>query len=131
MRRITDMQQQVEAMLRAGVSTHELFKAGNQIVKQSGIETPDKLLIFFHSIGLDIIELPSGYPSFGRIKNFDLEADMVVNFEFLYFGHTTGPFHIESSYLIRENGAECLHTLPKRLQVLPQSEGVEVQAGAA
>lgn len=129
--RITDMQQQVEAMLRAGVSTHELFKAGNQIVKQSGIETPDKLLIFFHSIGLDIIELPSGYPSFGRIKNFDLEADMVVNFEFLYFGHTTGPFHIESSYLIRENGAECLHTLPKRLQVLPQSEGVEVQAGAA
>jgi Xaa-Pro aminopeptidase len=120
--RITDMQQEVEAMLRAGTSTHEVFKAGTKIVQQSGIETPDKLLIFMHSIGLDIIELPSGYPSFGLIKNFDLEPDMVLNFEFLYFGHTTGPFHIESSYLIKENGAECLHTLPKGLQVLAADE---------
>jgi Xaa-Pro aminopeptidase len=123
--RITDLQQEVEAMLRAGVSTHDVFKAGMKIVKQSGIETPDKLLIFMHSIGLDIIELPAGYPSFGQIKSFDLEPDMVLNFEFLYFGHTTGPFHIESSYLIREGGADCLHTLPKQLHVLP----VQVEAG--
>jgi Xaa-Pro dipeptidase len=126
--RITDLQQQVEAMLRAGTSTHEVFRAGNKLVQQSGIETPDKLLIFMHSIGLDIIELPSGYPSFGLIKNFNLEADMVLNFEFLYFGHTTGPFHIESSYVIREGGAECLHTLPKQLQVLAANE---VSAGIA
>jgi Xaa-Pro aminopeptidase len=127
--RITDLQGQVEAMLRAGASTHEVFNAGSKLVKQSGIETPDKLLIFMHSIGLDIIELPSGYPSFGLIKNFDLEPDMILNFEFLYFGHTTGPFHIESSYLIREGGAECLHTLPKQLQVLGGDQ--ELGAGAA
>jgi Xaa-Pro aminopeptidase len=120
--RITDLQGQVEAMLRAGTSTHEVFKAGNELVQKSGIETPDKLLIFMHSIGLDIIELPSGYPSFGLIKNFDLEPDMILNFEFLYFGHTTGPFHIESSYLIREGGADCLHTLPKQLEVLAADE---------
>ncbi len=126
---ITDLQGQVEAMLRAGTSTHEVFKAGSKLVKQSGIETPDKLLIFMHSLGLDIIELPSGYPSFGLIKNFDLEPDMILNFEFLYFGHTTGPFHIESSYLIREGGAECLHTLPKQLQVLNGDQ--ELGAGAA
>jgi hypothetical protein len=54
---------------------------------------------------------------------------MILNFEFLYFGHTTGPFHIESSYLIREGGAECLHTLPKQLQVLTGEQ--ELGAGAA
>jgi Xaa-Pro aminopeptidase len=123
------MQQEVEAMLQAGKSTHELFKAGNELIQRSGIETPDKLLIFFHSIGLDIIELPTGYPSFGKIKNIDLEPDMVLNFEFLYFGHTTGPFHIESSYLIKRDGAECLHSLPKQLQVLPG--GLGEAAGAA
>ena len=129
--RITDMQQEVESMLRAGTNTHEVFKAGSKIIQQSGIETPDKLLIFMHSIGLDIIELPSGYPSFGAIKSFDLETDMVLNFEFLYFGHTSGPFHIESSYLIRDDRAECLHTLPKQLQVLPVDSTREVSVGAA
>lgn len=122
--RITDMQQEVESTLRAGASTHDVFKNGMKLVKSSGIETPDKLLIFMHSIGLDIIELPSGYPSFGLIKNFDLEPDMILNFEFLYFGHTTGPFHIESSYLIKDGGTECLHTLPKGLQVLPVDQEV-------
>ena len=102
-----------------------------KIIQESGIETPDKLLIFMHSIGLDIIELPSGYPSFGAIKSFNLETDMVLNFEFLYFGHTSGPFHIESSYLIRDDGAECLHTLPKQLQVLPVGSTQEVSAGVA
>ena len=129
--RIADMQQEVESMLRAGKNTHEIFQAGSKIIKQSGIETPDKLLIFMHSIGLDIIELPSGYPSFGAIKGFDLETDMVLNFEFLYFGHTSGPFHIESSYLIRKDHAECLHTLPKHLQVLPTGSAQEVIAGVA
>ena len=129
--RITEMQQETEALLRAGVSTHEIFKKGSQIIKQSGIETPDKLLIFFHSIGLDIIELPSGYPSFGLIKNFELEPDMILNFEFLYFGHTSGPFHIESSYLIKEGGAECLHTLPKDLEVLAHDARQETPVGVA
>lgn len=129
--RIYEMQQETEAMLRAGVSTHDIFKAGSKIIKKSGIETPDKLLIFFHSIGLDIIELPSGYPSFGLIKNFDLEPGMIMNFEFLYFGHVVGPFHIESSYLIKENGAECLHTLPKQLEVVADGAHAETSVGAA
>ena len=73
--------------------------------------------MFQHSIGLVIIELPSGYPAFGRLKDFALEEDTVVNFEFLYFGHTLAPYHLESSYLIGRDGAECLHTLPHALTV--------------
>ena len=82
------------------------------------LPTPRKTLVFLHSIGLDIIELPSGYPAFGRLKDFELEENTVVNFEFLYFGHTLAPYHLESSYLIGRDDAECLHTLPHELTVV-------------
>jgi hypothetical protein len=81
------------------------------------VPTPKKTLVFMHSIGLDIIELPSSYPAFGRLKDFELEANTVVNFEFLYFGHSVAPYHLESSYLIRDGEPECLHTLPQELIV--------------
>ena len=101
--------------LKAGSTTHEAWRAISQIAWGLDIPTPRKLLVFIHSIGLDIIELPSSYPAFGRLKDFVLEPGTVVNFEFLYFGHSVSPYHIESSYLIGEQGAECLHTMPQQL----------------
>lgn len=114
---ISDAQQEAAALLRAGMTTHEAWAAISRIAYAMDIPTPKKTLVFFHSIGLDIIELPSGYPAFGRLKDFRLDANTVINFEFLYFGHSVDPFHLESSYLIRENGAECLHTLPQKLLI--------------
>jgi Xaa-Pro aminopeptidase len=104
--------------LRAGVTTHEAWSAISKIAYAMPVPTPRKTLVFLHSIGLDIIELPSGYPAFGRLKNFELEQNTVVNFEFLYFGHSLAPYHLESSYLIRADGAECLHTLPHALTIV-------------
>jgi Xaa-Pro aminopeptidase len=104
--------------LKAGSTTHEAWRAISQIAWNLDIPTPRKLLVFIHSIGLDIIELPSSYPAFGRLKDFVLEPGTVVNFEFLYFGHSVAPFHIESSYVIGEQGPECLHSMPQQLQEL-------------
>jgi Xaa-Pro aminopeptidase len=103
--------------LRAGVTTHEAWQAISRIAYAMDVPTPKKTLVFFHSIGLDIIELPSSYPAFGRLKDFELEEDTVLNFEFLYFGHSVAPYHLESSYLIERNGARCLHTMPHELIV--------------
>ena len=103
--------------LRAGLTTHQAFKEMSRIAWSLDVPTPRKTLVFLHSIGLDIIELPSGYPAFGRLKDFELEEGTVVNFEFLYFGHSVAPYHLESTYLIGKDGAECLHTLPHELIV--------------
>lgn len=110
---------QAEAVkvLRAGITTHEAWQAISRIAYAMDVPTPRKTLVFFHSIGLDIIELPSSYPAFGRLKDFALEENTVVNFEYLYFGHSVAPYHLESSYLITSGGAECLHTLPHELLV--------------
>ena len=81
------------------------------------VPTPKKTVVFMHSIGLDIIELPTGYPAFGRLGNWELESGSVINFEFLYYGHSVAPYHLESTYLLHENGAECLHTMPHELIV--------------
>lgn len=116
-------QREVEKLLKVGASTHEIFVQGSKVVDQMRVPTPRKTLIFLHSLGLDIIEQPSSYPAFGRIKNFELEENTVLNFEYLYFGHTLNPFHLESGYLIKADSTECLHTLPQELMVL--GTGVE------
>jgi Xaa-Pro aminopeptidase len=103
--------------LRAGITTHEAWQAISRIAYAMDVPTPKKTLVFFHSIGLDIIELPSSYPAFGRLKDFELEENTVINFEFLYFGHSVAPYHLESSYLIERDGARCLHTMPHELIV--------------
>ncbi len=115
--RISAAQQQSAQLLRAGMTTHEAWSAISRIAYAMDVPTPRKTLVFLHSIGLDIIELPSTYPAFGRLKDFVLEEQTVVNFEFLYFGHTVAPFHLESSYLLRKDAAECLHTLPHELLI--------------
>lgn len=114
---ISAAQQAAAGLLRAGMTTHEAWQAISKLAYAMDVPTPKKTLVFFHSIGLDIIELPSGYPAFGRLKDFVLEEHTVVNFEFLYFGHSVAPYHLESSYLITPGGSECLHTLPHELIV--------------
>jgi Xaa-Pro dipeptidase len=115
---ISAAQQEAVQHLRAGVTTHEAWAQISKLAYAMPVPTPRKTLVFFHSIGLDIIELPSRYPAFGRLKDFALEANTVVNFEYLYFGHSVAPYHLESSYLITADGAECLHTLPHELFVV-------------
>lgn len=111
-------QREAERELRAGRTTHDVWKSMSAIAFAMDVPTPRKTLVFLHSIGLDIIELPSGYPAFGRLKDFELEEGTVVNFEWLYFGHSVAPYHLESSYLIGRDGAQCLHTLPQALTVI-------------
>lgn len=114
---ISQAQQRAAQLLRPGMTTHEAWVAISDIAYAMDVPTPRKTLVFFHSIGLDIIELPSGYPAFGRLKDFVLEKDTVFNFEFLYFGHSVAPYHLESTYRMTATGAECLHTMPHELIV--------------
>jgi Xaa-Pro aminopeptidase len=115
---ISQAQQQACRLLHAGMTTHDAWSEISRIAYAMDVPTPKKTLVFFHSIGLDIIELPVAYPAFGRLKNFEMEENTVINFEFLYFGHSAAPFHLESSYLMSSSGAECLHTLPQELMVI-------------
>ena len=110
-------QQEAVRHLKAGITTHQAFKEISRIAWAMDVPTPRKTMVFFHSIGLDIIELPSQYPAFGRLKDFELEEGTVLNFEFLYFGHSVAPYHLESTYLVGRDGVECLHTLPQALIV--------------
>jgi Xaa-Pro aminopeptidase len=108
----------IQSKLRPGITTRDLFKGGMELLYDTKVPTPKKTLPFFHSIGLDIIEHPSGYPSFGQLKPWELEENTVLNCEFLYFGHTLDPFHIESTFVVTQDGAECFQTMPEGLRVL-------------
>jgi len=103
---ISAAQQEAAKVLRPGITTHEAWSKISRIAYAMDVPTPKKTLVFLHSIGLDIIELPSTYPAFGKLKDFLLEENTVVNFEFLYFGHSVAPYHLESSYLLKGSGSE-------------------------
>jgi Xaa-Pro aminopeptidase len=111
-------QEGIQSKVRPGISTQDLFKAGMALIEDTDVPTPKKTLPFFHSIGLDIIELPTRYPAFGRLDSWDLEPGVVLNCEFLYFGHTLDPYHIESTFVVTEDGAECFQTMPEEIRVL-------------
>jgi Xaa-Pro aminopeptidase len=115
---ISAAQQECVGYLHAGMTTHDAWKKISKVAYAMPVPTPRKTLVFFHSIGLDIIELPCRYPAFGRVKDFELEENTVLNFEYLYFGHTLAPYHLESSYLVKRDSVESLHTLPNELLVL-------------
>jgi Xaa-Pro aminopeptidase len=119
-------QREVECHLKVGVSTHDIFVEARRVIDNMDVPTPRKTLLFLHSLGLDIIEQPSSYPAFGQIKSFELEENTVLNYEFLYFGHTLGPFHLESTYLLSDKGVECFHTLPQQLMVLAAGDSVAI-----
>lgn len=114
-RTVSETHIEAEKCLRAGITTHQAWQEISRIAYAMDIPTPKKTLVFIHSIGLDIIEMPSGYPAFGRVKDWELEENTVINFEYLYFGHSVSPYHLESTYLIGKDGATCLHTMPNRL----------------
>lgn len=104
--------------LRPGASTQDLYKAVAAAVNETSIPTPAKTLPFFHSIGLDIIEQPNGYPSLGRVKSWTLEENVVMNCELLYFGHSVAPYHIESTFLVTAGGAELLQTMAPDVRLI-------------
>jgi Xaa-Pro aminopeptidase len=104
-RTVSETHIEAEKCLRAGITTHQAWQEISRIAYAMDIPTPKKTLVFIHSIGLDIIEMPSGYPAFGRVKDWELEENTVINFEYLYFGHSVSPYHLESTYLIGKDGA--------------------------
>ena len=60
------------------------FPTMAKVARMMTKKMPKKTVVFMHSIGLDIIELPTGYPAFGRLgewfgpARFGVRPDMIT-----------------------------------------------------
>lgn len=103
--------------MRPGAFTGDLPRIAHDHLVAEGIPVPDKLLVLAHGIGHMTLEFPFAYPAQGRAgtAGFEIEKDMVISLDCLYFGGELGPCHMENVYIIGDDGAESTYATPLEL----------------
>jgi Xaa-Pro aminopeptidase len=76
-----------------------------------GDAMPEGFMPLLHSMGLEQYDHPQDRGAFGG-GDLRLEANMVINFESLYFELGFGVLQLEDTYLVTPDGAQQLTTLP-------------------
>jgi Xaa-Pro dipeptidase len=114
---LRDAFEQMVAQLRPGCSTGDLPRIARDHLVDAGIPVPDKLLVLAHGIGHMTLEFPFDFPAQGRqgAAGFEIEKDMVLSLDCLYFGGELGPCHMENVYIIEEGGAKSTYETPLEL----------------
>jgi Xaa-Pro aminopeptidase len=108
-----------------GVAVSELFDAGVQTVRESGIPHYQRHHVG-HAIGLEMYEPPvlanaqsSDIHRFGE-SDIRLEPGMVINIELPYYELGLGGLQIEDTLVIRPDGHEVLTTASRDLYRIGQ-----------
>ncbi|MQA13095.1 MAG: M24 family metallopeptidase [Pseudonocardiaceae bacterium] len=106
----------VDAM-RPGAFTGDLPRIAHRHLESAGIPVPDKLLVLAHGIGHMTLEFPFAFPAQGRAgaAGFEIEQNMVLSLDCLYFGGELGPCHMENVYIIEQDGAHSTYQTPLQL----------------
>lgn len=106
------------AHMRVGNHTGECTRIAYEHAKAAGVPAPEKLLTFAHGIGLTPVEMPVGFPSYGArgARGFEIEENMVISLDCLYFGGKLGPCHMENVFVIGRDGPSPTYAAP--LEVL-------------
>ncbi|WP_409332373.1 M24 family metallopeptidase [Trujillonella humicola] len=109
--------EQMVAALRPGNHTGDLPRIAHERLVQAGIPVPDKLLVLAHGIGHQTLEFPFDYPAQGRAgaAGFEIEENMVLSLDCLYFGGELGPCHMENVYIVGADGPENTYSVPLQL----------------
>lgn len=94
--------------LRPGVTTGEIVGIAADSVRTL---MPEGFAPVVHSIGNEVYDQPATYGSLYS-DSFMLEADMVINFESLYFEYPWGALQLENTYYLGQAGVEQLTCLP-------------------
>jgi Xaa-Pro aminopeptidase len=79
------------------------------------LEAPAKLLMIVHSIGRVPLESPVRFPSTGlhaATEGFEIQANMVLSFDALYFGSKHGPSHMENVFVVGKDKTDSIYSYP-------------------
>jgi len=122
---ITETYRMVQDHLRPGTWANELPAIAQQSVRDAGLPAPEKLLVLAHGVGYMPFEMPSAFPAYGRPagKGFQIEKNMVLSVDCLYFGAKDGPCHMENVFVVGDDGARSLYRTPMDLPALLEMTG--------
>ena len=114
---IRDAYLMVIEKLRPGTWTSELGELAVNYLRKHHVATPERLVLFAHSVGHVPFEMPLPYPAYGRPrgKGFQVQENMVLSVDCLYFGGNLGPCHMENVFIVHKDKAESLYQVPLEL----------------
>lgn len=114
---IRDAYLHVIEKLRPGAWTGDLARMACEELRRAGVSAPQRLVLFAHSVGHVPFEMPQPFPAYGRPgeKGFLVEQNMVLSVDCLYFGGNLGPCHMENVFIIHQDRAESLYSVPLEL----------------
>ena len=103
--------------MQPGFHTGKLGPMAHDYVRAKGVPAAEKLLVFAHGVGMMPVESPIAGPSMGTVgaRGFELEENMVVSVDCLFFGAKLGPCHMENVFIIGKDGPESLYKTPLEL----------------
>ncbi len=103
--------------MKPGFHTGKLPAMAHEYVRGKGVPAAEKMLVFAHGVGMMPVESPVAGPSMGTVgaRGFELEENMVVSVDCLFFGAKLGPCHMENVFIIGKDGPESLYKTPLEL----------------
>ena len=101
---------QAESLIRPGLKTNEIFRCVMETVSREGGDV-DKLGIYCHSIGLDVLEFPHHI----QREGFVLEPNVCLCLYIFHKGPNGEIIALEDQFLVTDGGRECLATMPRHL----------------
>ncbi|MGO9645889.1 MAG: M24 family metallopeptidase [Candidatus Bathyarchaeia archaeon] len=110
---LTYAQKKAVESIRAGVKASDVFKIGQQAVRDAGFPQYWRHNIG-HGIGLRCHENPVLTPT----SQIELRPGMVINIEIPYYIKDFAAFNVESTMAVTKDGSELLSTLDRDLYVL-------------
>ena len=103
--------------VKPGFQTGRLGAMGHAYMRSRGIAAPEKMLVFAHGVGMMPVESPVAGPSMGTAgaRGFELQENMVISVDCLFFGARLGPCHMENVFIVGPKGPESLYRTPLEL----------------
>lgn len=109
--------EEVASKLRPGANSVEICESVRSGLARE-LDAPEKLLMIVHSIGRVPLESPVRFPATGihaATEGFEIQPDMLLSFDCLYFGSRHGPSHMENVFHIGQQETESIYAYPLEL----------------
>jgi Xaa-Pro aminopeptidase len=118
----------IEPTLYPGRSSKDAYQAAMGVMEAEGVPHPGKTIVLTHGVGLEFVEWYGEFPTQRGIpESFELEAQLTIGMDCLYYGHTLGSFHFENGMVITEDGPRSFYAPPNTDAVLQR--GLIVREG--
>lgn len=111
----------IEQTLYPGRSSKDAYQAAIGAMEAAGVPYPGKTLVLTHGVGLEFVEWYSEYPTQRAVpESFELEANLTIGMDCLYYAHSLGTFHFENGMLITDDGPRSFYAPPNTEEILPR-----------